>query len=156
MTPNLLLLEAFALALVTLLVVFVGAFAFFLARAGLRAGLARRNPGQSAFILHRVAGVGVLGFLSLHILDTGSALLGPTVYDRIVEIYKQTWFKPLELGLAASVVVHAVNGLRITAIDFWPRLASRHRELTALAAVVALLLFLPMAWAMLAPIFSRR
>jgi succinate dehydrogenase / fumarate reductase cytochrome b subunit len=35
----------------------------------------------------------------------------------------------LEWLLGAAVLYHALNGLRITIIDFWPRLSRYHRAL---------------------------
>jgi succinate dehydrogenase / fumarate reductase cytochrome b subunit len=113
----------------------------------------RGGSGQAAWLLHRLTGLGVLLFLIFHILDTALVLFGPELYDKVVRIYTHPLFRMGEVGLAAAVLYHALNGIRITVLDFWPELSSRHRELFYAAVVLFALLFLPSAYLMLKPLF---
>ena len=113
----------------------------------------RGGAGQWAWWLHRLSGVGVLLFLLLHILDTGLVLFGPEVYDRVVKIYVHPVFRVGEVGLAGAVLYHALNGIRITLLDFYPELSPRQRQFFYGVVSVFVLLFIPVAAKMLAPLF---
>ena len=113
----------------------------------------RGGSGQAAWLLHRLTGLGVLLFLLIHILDTGLVLFGAEVYNKVVRIYTHPLFRVGEVGLAAAVLYHALNGIRITILDFWPELSGKQRELFYGVVVLFVLLFLPSAYLMLKPLF---
>ena len=113
----------------------------------------RGGEGQWAWVAHRLTGLGVLLFLLIHILDTGLVLFGPEVYDKVIKIYTHPVFRVSEVGLAAAVIYHALNGIRITVLDFWPELSRRHRELFYGVVALFVVLFLPSAYLMLKPLF---
>ena len=113
----------------------------------------RGGPGQWAWWLHRFSGLGVLLFLLIHILDTGLVLFGPQVYDRVIKLYVHPLFRLGEVGLAAAVLYHALNGIRITVLDFFPELSPRQRQFFYGVLSVFALLFLPVAYLMLKPLF---
>lgn len=113
----------------------------------------RGGTGQWAWWLHRASGVGVLLFLLIHILDTGLVLFGPAVYDRVVKIYVHPLFRVGEVVLAGMVLYHALNGIRITLLDFYPEWSPRQRQMFYGVVSVFVLLFVPVAYWMLAPLF---
>jgi succinate dehydrogenase / fumarate reductase cytochrome b subunit len=49
----------------------------------------------------------------------------------------------LELGLVISVLYHSLNGLKITLIDFFPRLVSHIKGISLATAAVFLLAAIP-------------
>jgi succinate dehydrogenase / fumarate reductase, cytochrome b subunit len=95
--------------------------------------------GQWSWLAHRLSGVGILFFLIVHITDTFFVVFAPDWYDHTVALYGGVWFDgnyywPLrwafrlaELGLIASVVFHAVNGVGVILYDLWPN-GSLHRK----------------------------
>lgn len=85
----------------------------------------RGGAGQWAWAIHRAAGLGVLAFLLLHIVDIFLATFGPGVFDELLFIYKAWPFRILEVALLFGLLYHALNGLRIILADFIPMLASR-------------------------------
>ncbi len=90
----------------------------------------RISWAQLAWFGHRASGIGVLVYLFMHILETTLVAFGPAVYD-----YTQTWFRnlPVRLGeivLMAALVYHALNGLRVIVMDFWPKTTAYYRPLT--------------------------
>lgn len=91
--------------------------------------LYRGREGQWSWLAHRVTGVGIILFLFAHVADTALVGWGPRAYNRVVALYKNPAVGVLELILVAMVIYHALNGLRIMLVDFWPRLADRNREL---------------------------
>ena len=113
----------------------------------------RGGAGQWAWILHRLSGVGVLLFLLIHILDTGLVLFGPEVYDPVVKLYTHPVFRVGEVGLAAAVLYHALNGIRISLLDFYPELSARQQQLFYGVMALFALLFVPGAYWMLKPLF---
>jgi len=58
-----------------------------------------------------------------------------------------------EVGLAAAVLFHALNGIRITILDFRPDLGRRQQELFYGVVALFVVLFLPSAYLMLRPLF---
>src|SRR5436309_8257876 len=83
------------------------------------------REGQWSWIAHRVTGVAIFLFLFAHIVDTALVGWGPDAYNKVVRVYKNPLVGLLELGLVAAIIYHALNGLRIMLIDFWPKLADR-------------------------------
>ncbi len=113
----------------------------------------RGGVGQWSWILHRVTGVGVLVFLLLHILDTSLIALGPEHYNKIIAIYRLPILRILEVGLFASVLFHALNGVRIILIDFWEDLTQFHRQLFYIQMTCFVLIMIPVTWIMVRPLF---
>jgi succinate dehydrogenase cytochrome b556 subunit len=76
------------------------------------------DAGQYAFVLHRASGIGILGFLLVHIVDIMLIGLGRDVYDHAVEYYANWFIVPMEVLLVGAVIYHMLNGLRILAVNF--------------------------------------
>lgn len=85
---------------------------------------------QLAWFGHRASGLGVLLFLFLHVVETSTVLLGPEVYDLTQTFYANLPAKIGEVVLMAALVYHALNGLRVIAMDLWPSLTVFYRPLT--------------------------
>ena len=113
----------------------------------------RGKVGMWAWALHRVTGVGVLLFLLIHILDTALILLGPNVYNHIVGLYKQPFFRPMEVALLAAILYHSLNGIRISLIDFWPNLSKYQEPLFIGVMILFFALFLPASYLMVKSLF---
>jgi succinate dehydrogenase / fumarate reductase, cytochrome b subunit len=91
--------------------------------------LYRGREGQWSWLAHRVTGVAIILFLFAHVVDTAVVGWGPDAYNRVVEVYHNPFVKLLELGLVAAVIYHALNGVRIMVIDFWPKANLWNRQL---------------------------
>ncbi|MCP9951352.1 succinate dehydrogenase, cytochrome b556 subunit [Actinomadura madurae] len=92
--------------------------------AFLRSRLARRSYDRAegnrwAFYAHRVSGFAVFAFLALHILDVSAYAWSPRLYDDVHELYSTVPMRVFECGLLAALGFHALNGLRLVAIDLW-------------------------------------
>ncbi len=109
----------------------------------------RGGEGQWSWILHRVTGVGVFVFLLAHILDTAGIGWGPNVYNKLMALYRKPVFRVGEVLLAGAVLYHALNGIRIVIIDFWPEATVVHRKLFYALAVVFTVVYIPAAIYML-------
>lgn len=76
--------------------------------------------GQWSWVLHRISGLGVILFLTLHVIDTSWAVFYPDLYVKAIAVYQSPLFTVGEFGLVACVIYHALNGLRIAIIDYKP------------------------------------
>jgi succinate dehydrogenase / fumarate reductase cytochrome b subunit len=83
------------------------------------------RPGDPAsttrwsFYLHRLTGIGVLGFLALHIVDVSLFAISHRLYNHVHALYGTPALRVLECGLVFAVLFHTLNGLRIVAVDGW-------------------------------------
>ena len=111
----------------------------------------RGREGQLSFILHRLAGLGTLLFLAVHILDTSTVYFFPSLYEHAIAVYRSTPFMLGEIILIFLVIYHGVNGARIAIFDLfapdrWNIETQRKSAIWSL--VVAILLWLPAAFLM--------
>lgn len=77
--------------------------------------------GQWSWVLHRITGLGVVFFLTLHVIDTSWSVFYPQLYVEAIASYQTPLFTLGEFALVAAVVYHALNGIRIVIFDFRPR-----------------------------------
>ena len=103
----------------------------------------RGDPGQYAFYLHRATGLGIVGFLLVHIIDILLIGLGRDVYDHTVEFYAHIFIIPMEIALVGAVIYHGLNGLRLTLLNFWDIGIGKERQFFYVALIGAVLLTLP-------------
>ena len=110
----------------------------------------RGHEGQWSWLLHRITGIGVFFFLLAHIVDTAMIGWGPKVYNETIAIYRRPLFRVGEVILAGAVLYHALNGIRIIIIDFWPGSTAVQKKLAYAVAVTFAVIFVPAAIYMLA------
>jgi succinate dehydrogenase / fumarate reductase cytochrome b subunit len=116
----------------------------------------RGREGQIAWMLHRASGVGVFLFLAFHILDIFLMAFGPEVFDTLLFFYHQFLFKLLIIfGLYLGVLYHALNGVRVVIVDFWPGMAQHQARLWRFQMVIFLLAYVPSAIYMLLAMFGH-
>jgi succinate dehydrogenase cytochrome b subunit len=104
-------------------------------RKGRFGPLYKGHEGQYSWLLHRVTGVAIILFLFAHVVDTAVVGWGPEAYNRVASVYHNPFVRLLELGLVAAVLFHSINGVKITLIDFFPRL-TRHVRALGIAVIV--------------------
>ncbi len=98
----------------------------------------RGGEGQWAWAIHRVAGLGIVAFLALHIFDIFLAAFGPGLFNDLLFLYKGLAARIGEILLAFGLIYHAINGLRIILADFNPRFASLRTARTLFWSEVAI------------------
>ena len=120
------------------------------ARSGRLAGtLYRGREGMWSWVMHRITGVLTFFFLFAHVLDTALVRVSPQSYDSVIATYKNPLVNLLELGLVGAVLFHALNGLRVMAVDFWSRGPRLQRQMLWLIVVVWVLVMVPGGFFML-------
>ncbi len=106
---------------------------------------------QLAWFGHRASGIGVLLYLFMHIVETSMVLFGPEVYNAAIGIFKNLPARIGEIVLMAALVYHALNGLRVIAMDFWPSLTVYYRPLTYGVIAATVIAMVPLGLIMLRP-----
>ena len=86
-------------------------------------GLGYRGGGPMlTFVLHRIGGLGMALFITMHIL---ASFLGGGIGGFLNNVYEHWLF---QIFIFFCVLFHAINGLRITIIDLFPKLLVHQRE----------------------------
>ncbi len=112
----------------------------------------RGREGQWSFLLHRITGLGVLLFLTIHILDTATVYFLPSLYTEVINLYRSTIFGLGEIALVFCLFFHGVNGIRIAYLDIFKPTdwtPESERRSAVIALIATLVLFVPSALFML-------
>lgn len=114
----------------------------------------RGSEGMLAWAFHRISGVAIWAFILLHVLDIWLANVNPKLYDDLLGVYGSLPGRVLESLLGAAVLYHALNGLRIIVMDFWPSMTRYHRQLWYGNWVLFVIVGLPFLVQIMAPAFG--
>src|SRR3954471_15951453 len=85
-----------------------------------------RYVGNVAFWIQRLTGIALVGYLILHV-HTIHDLQNPETFDAALKTFSQPLFKIGEIALLGTVILHALNGIRLTMVDLGVGL-SRQRQ----------------------------
>ena len=102
---------------------------------------ALRYKGQGPFltyILHRIGGMGMAIFITIHILATFVEGRGWKISDVIGDIYISPFF---QIFIIFCVLFHAINGMRITILDLFPGLILHHRRAIMIEWIIFIVLY---------------
>jgi len=106
-----------------------------------------KDSGSKAWILHRISGIALIGYLFLHIYSLSPLSQGRTAFDEHIKIYSSAFFMILEWVLFAFVLFHSLNGVRIVLVD-WAEGARYHKQLYNFSLAVGVVLFFAMGYIM--------
>jgi succinate dehydrogenase / fumarate reductase cytochrome b subunit len=112
------------------------------------------GTGMLTWLLHRISGIAVVYFLTLHIYEALQLFGGPEAYNEATVAYKQPWFRPFEVALILAVTYHALNGLRVSMFDLFPKTTKYHRRVFMIGVVVFVLVALAISFVMLRPLIG--
>ena len=73
--------------------------------------------GMTAHVVQRATGLLLLGYLFLHVHTIRQLRDGPAAFNAALAEFHSPLFKLLEIALLGTVVLHALNGVRITLLD---------------------------------------
>jgi succinate dehydrogenase / fumarate reductase cytochrome b subunit len=86
----------------------------------------RGGAPMLVWVLHRVSGIGITLFVGMHIAASfSSQLFGLEIAKSLNAFYMSPLFQVVVFFCA---LFHAINGLRITVLDLWPKLIEHQRE----------------------------
>jgi len=117
--------------------------------------LYRGREGMWSWVAHRVTGVLIFFFLFAHVLDTALVRVSPDSYNRIMDTYKTPLVNLMEVGLVGAVLFHALNGLRVMAIDFWEKGTRYQKQMTWAVLAVFVAVMVPATYRMVLHTFQE-
>jgi len=89
----------------------------------LATGLRYKGQGPMlTYVLHRIGGLGMAVFVTVHIL---ASFLGGEIGVFLNTVYENWLF---QIFIFFCALFHAINGLRITILDLFPKLLDHSRE----------------------------
>lgn len=112
----------------------------------------RGGPGMAAWALHRLAGLGVILFLGLHIFDIFLMGAGAATFNDLLFLYRHPLFRTMEIFLVFGLLYHALNGLRIIILDLVPTSARYQTQLWYVQMIVLVIVLLPIGYLLAVPI----
>jgi succinate dehydrogenase / fumarate reductase cytochrome b subunit len=110
----------------------------------------RGKSGQWAFIGHRITGFLVFMFLLLHVVDV-SLVQDKHLYNEVHAVYGNVVLRVFEVSLLFALVFHALNGLRIVLIDFFPDAIRREKTFLGVVIFLTLAAGIPGGYVILRP-----
>ncbi len=113
----------------------------------------RGSEGMIAWAFHRISGLAIWVFIVLHVFDIWLSGANPTLYGDLLVIYGSAPGRVGEMLLGAALLYHALNGLRIVIMDFWPAMTRYHAVLWRINWAVFAIVGLPVAYVILKPIW---
>lgn len=99
-----------------------------------------KYAGHVAFWIQRLTGVALVIYLLIHV-HTIRDLQNPDRFDEAMKTFRQPIFKIGEIGLLATVILHALNGIRLTMVDLGIGLNKQRQLFWYFAVAVGALLF---------------
>lgn len=106
----------------------------------------RGQIGQWAHYLHRLSGLAIVVYVVDHVLSIGRAAWGREAYNSLIIDTYAAW--PYRFGLLlliGAVVYHAISGLRVTLVDFWPQGVEHQKPMAYAVWGLFLLIWVPWA-----------
>ena len=69
------------------------------------------------YIIHRVAGLGILLFFLIHIFESSLRAFGPATWGKAMALLKNPLFEVGEFLVFAAFAFHALNGIRLILLE---------------------------------------
>ena len=79
-----------------------------------------------SWMLHRITGVGILLFVSLHVVSSFFMQQVGSDFATAINTVYESWI--FQIVIIFFVVFHALNGLRIAVLDLWPQFLVYQKE----------------------------
>lgn len=117
-----------------------------------RPSTARMEVGRWAHLAHRLSGLSIFAFLVLHLMDVALFAVSPALYDEVHLLYGTAPMRVFEVVLLAGILFHALNGLRLLALDLVDASGRAAERLLWLALVATVLVTIPAAAVILGPV----
>lgn len=112
------------------------------------------QSGMWSWLFHRIAGLGILLFLLVHIVDIALLNFGPDVYNEGIAFFGLAIIRVISLALIAGVLFHSFNGVRIMLIDFWPKGVRYQGLMFGIVMLLTIIGFVGLGIYIIGPIFG--
>jgi succinate dehydrogenase / fumarate reductase cytochrome b subunit len=109
---------------------------------------ASKETGTLAHVLHRITGLLLVVYLVMHIYVVTQASLNGENYESILETFRSPLFALAEMVVVLGVLIHGLNGLRLTLFDLGIGLKRQKEMFWAflIAAIVIWFIAVAMIW----------
>jgi len=87
-------------------------------RAGRWFDVRHRKLGMWAYAINRIACIGLVVYLYLHMVVLSMLSRGPGGWDAFIALARQPYFLLLDVILLAGMLIHGLNGLRVALMGF--------------------------------------
>lgn len=77
-----------------------------------------RSLGMVAFILNRITAIGLVVYLVIHLVVLSLLAIGETTWDMFISVARSPIILIMDIILIAGVLIHGLNGIRLTLIGF--------------------------------------
>jgi succinate dehydrogenase / fumarate reductase, cytochrome b subunit len=101
-----------------------------------------RRLGGWAFAVNRLTGIGLVLYLYLHLGVLSQLARGPEAWDSFVAMVTSPPFLALDVLLLAGLLIHGLNGIRVTLVGFGFVIDRQKAFLVALAILGAIVLLI--------------
>ncbi len=100
----------------------------------------RGGLGLAAFVLNRVTGLGLVVYLFVHLIVLSLLARGPSAWDDFVRLARSPLFLLLDIVLLAGVLIHGLNGIRVTLVGLGIGISRQKVTFVGLMAAAVVLL----------------
>jgi succinate dehydrogenase / fumarate reductase cytochrome b subunit len=100
----------------------------------------KRSLGMWGFVLNRIAGLGLIFYLILHLVVLSLLTRGPESWDSFIALVRSPAFLLLDVVLLAGIIGHGLNGLRVALIGTGLLVRWQRQMLVGLAVLGVVLL----------------
>ncbi len=101
-----------------------------------------RRLGGWAFALNRLTGIGIVVYLYLHLVVLSQLAAGPGAWDSFVSLALSTPFLMLDVLLLAGLLIHGLNGLRVSLVGLGYVVDRQKALLVSLGIIAAIVLLI--------------
>jgi succinate dehydrogenase / fumarate reductase cytochrome b subunit len=108
-----------------------------------------RGLGMWALAVHRITGIGLVVYLVVHLLVLSLLVQGQAGWDAFIALARTPAFLALDVILIAGVLIHGLNGVRVTLIGVGFGLRRQGSAFVGLMMAVAVVVAY-VAWRILA------
>lgn len=107
-----------------------------------------KETGTFAHILHRITGLLLVVYLVMHIYVVTQASLNGENYEAILDTFRSPLFALAEMIVVLGVLIHGLNGIRLTLFDLGIGLKRQKEMFWAflIAAIVTWFIAVAMIW----------
>jgi succinate dehydrogenase / fumarate reductase cytochrome b subunit len=96
--------------------------------------------GMAAFILNRITGIGLVVYLFLHLVVLSLLIAGEEYYNAFIRTAHSPIILTLDIILIAGMVIHGLNGVRVTLVGMGIGVRTQKTAFIALMALAAIVL----------------
>jgi succinate dehydrogenase / fumarate reductase cytochrome b subunit len=100
----------------------------------------RGGLGLLAFALNRITGIGLVVYLTLHLIVLSLLFRGEAGWDNFIALARSPLFLTLDVILIAGMLIHGLNGVRVALVGMGLGVKSHKTAFVVLMIVAAAVL----------------